>query len=511
MSKKIIYSLWTICISFAISHTVLADPNKKPNVIYIYASDLGKGLLSAYGQKHFTTPNIDRLINDGVSFSNAYGGSLTAFARASLFTGYHDCKKNKWRIENGGIHIREDTTQIMDGEAFINNNAILLPEDDYYLAQIFQKAGYVTGQIGKLGIGNASSRQQMKRYGWDYYYGFLDLVRSKGYYPPFLFENDQIVLIEGNTRRNGGAGLTPENDTAYKERWDMKGKKTYAPDLFVNKIIDFLRECKDLPFFLMYSTTLPQGPVSVPAVHPEVAGNDALTPVEKEYASMVKLLDEQVGIIINELRALNLEDHTIIVFTSDNGHELHYLQEGRLERPLVNKKTNELFDNIFNKYYSATAGDIFNGNAGLAGLKNSNLEGGIRVPLTFYWKGRLKKSVCTDIVSGYDLLPTMADLTGVRLQTKKDGISYLPVLMKGKKLPKQRYIITGSGEGPVMITNEGWKLRYYKNTKQYELYNLQKDVEEKYNVILRFPDVAEKMKKTLIEECNGDIDTGILY
>ena len=71
MGKKIIYSLWVIVISFAVSQSVLADPKKKPNVIYIYASDLGRGLLSAYGQAHFTTPNIDLLINDGVSFSNA--------------------------------------------------------------------------------------------------------------------------------------------------------------------------------------------------------------------------------------------------------------------------------------------------------------------------------------------------------------------------------------------------------------------------------------------------------
>ena len=512
MSKKFfIYSLLALGVCFIASQPVHANPKKNPNVIFIYASDMGKGLLSAYGQQHFTTPNMDALINNGVSFSNAYGGSLSAFARASLLTGYHDCNKNKWRITNGGVYVKEDTAYIHANEKFINGNSIFLPENDLYLPQVFKKAGYITGQIGKLGIGNVSSRNQMINYGWDYFYGFLDLVRSEGFYPLFLFENEQMVLIEGNTRKDGGRNLTPETDFTYQERWKMEGKKQYAPDLFIRKIIDFLHECKDNSFFLMYSTPFPRGPVSVPAVHPEVANNNSLTQVEKEYASMVKYLDDQVGIITKELQSLNLAENTMIVIASDNGHDIHYLQEGRISRPFVHKKTGELLDNYFNKYYSANAGDVLNGNAGMAGLKYSNLEGGIRVPLSFYWQGKLKKNVCEEVVTGYDFLPTMADLLGINLNSKKDGVSYLPTLMKGKKLSKNRYVIVGSDEGPAMITNEGWKLRFYNEQKKYELYNIRKDPEEKYNVILRFPDIAEKLKITLLNECNGNVDNGILY
>jgi len=217
-----------------------------------------------------------------------------------------------------------------------------------------------------------------------------------------------------------------------------------------------------------------------------------------------------VGVIMKELQALNLEENTIIVFSSDNGHDIHYSEKGKIARPFINKKTGEVFDNLFNKYYSATAGDIFNGNAGLAGLKYSNLEGGIRTPLVIYWKGNLQKSVCEEFVSGYDFLPAMAGLLSVKLKTKKDGVSFLPALLKGKKLSKNRYIIVGSDEGPAMITNEGWKLRYYCIQKQYELYHIKKDPEEKYNVILRFPKIAENMKKTLLNECNGIIENGIL-
>jgi arylsulfatase A-like enzyme len=510
-NKFFIYCFLTFGVFFTASLSVNANPKKNPNIIYIYASDLGKGLLSAYGQKHFTTPNIDALINNGVSFSNAYGGSLSAFARASQLTGYHDCNKGLWRISNGGAYIKEDTAHIYESEFLLNSRSVFLPENDLYLPQVFRNAGYVTGQIGKLGIGNISTRQQVERYGWDYFYGFLDLVRSEGYYPPFLFENDQTVIIEGNTRRDGGISFSPESELAYQARWNMEGKKAYAPDLFLKKIIECLHEFKDSPFFLMYSTPFPRGPVSVPVVHPEVANNDALAPIEKEYASMVKLLDDQVGIILKELQSLNLNKNTIIVFASDNGHDIHYHQQGRLARPFSNQRTGELFDNDRNKYRSADAGDIFNGNAGMAGLKYSNLNGGINTPLVFSWEGKIKKRVCEEVVAGYDFLPTIADLVGVKLNTKKDGVSFLPALMKGKKLSKNRYVIVGSEEGPVMITNEGWKLRYNKVREIYELYNLKRDPEEKYDVKLRFPEIVEKMQKTLLEECDGNIANGILY
>lgn len=508
--KSIIFSLLIGCVFFSAAQAVGANARKTPNVIYIYANDLGKGMLSVYGQKHLTTPNIDALVNNGVSFSNAYGGASTAHARASLLTGYHDCYKDKWTIPRGGGFVLKDTSHILDYERITDGHK-LLPENDLYLPQVFRHAGYVTAQIGMLGIGNVTSRGQMIKFGWDYYYGYLDLVRSKGYYPPFLFENGQMVLIEENTRADCGRTFESETEAAYKARWDMTGKEVYAPDLFINKTIDFLHEFKDHPFFLMFSTQLPHGPISIPAVHPEVANNEALTPIEKEYASMVKLLDDQVGKIMSELRALGLEENTIVVFASDNGHNISYLQEGRISRPFRNMKTGIRFDNSYNKYYSDRAGDVFNGNAGMAGLKGSNLDGGIHIPLTFFWKGNLKKRVCEEVVSNYDFLPTMADLLGVKLTTSKDGISFLPALMKGRKLPKNRHIVVASEEGPAIVTNEGWKLRYHRGIKKYELYNLKNDPEEKYDVILRFPERAVALEKMLLDACGGTVENGIIY
>lgn len=291
----------------------------------------------------------------------------------------------------------------------------------------------------------------------------------------------------------------------------MEGKKIYAPDLFLQKTVEFLEMFKEEPFFLMYSSQLPKGPVSVPAIHPEVANNENLTPLEKEYASMVKYLDDQVGAILEELRRLNLEEKTMLVFASDNGHDIHYQQENTFEKPFRNKRTGERFDNLFNKFYSDRAGDVFDGNAGMAGLRYSNLEGGIHIPLVFYWKGNLKPGACDEVVANYDFLPTMADWLGVKSETKKDGISFLPALMKGKKLPKKRFVIAGSDEGPALITNEGWKLRYYAKQQKYELYNLRNDPQEKFDVSLRFPEKVKILEKALLKACDGNIENGVFY
>ena len=511
MFKKInLLGLLSLCL-LLFSHQVDANPKNRPNVILIYASDMGKGLISTYGQKQFTTPNIDALINNGVSFDYAYGGSSTAHARASLLTGYHDCNKDKWIITTGGYYLQQDLSHIPTHESSINMSIVSFPQNDLFLPQVFEKAGYITAQIGLLGIGNTSTRNQMNHQGWRYFYGYLDLERGKGYYPPFLFENDQIVTIEGNTLVDCGKNFEPESDMAYKRRWNMEGKKVYSPDLFINKAVEFIQSFKDIPFFLMYSTQLPKGPVSIPAIHPEIAKNDNLTQVEKEYASMVKLLDDQVGTIMSELKKLGLEENTIIIFTSDNGHEIYYQQEDRIKSPYINKTTKVKIDNSYYKYYSNIVGDIFNGNAGLAGLKLSNLEGGINVPLVFYRKGSFEKMVCKEVVTNYDILPTMADFLGIKIESKKDGLSFLPALTKNRKLPKNRYVVVASGEGPALITNEGFKLRYFNATNSFELYNIRNDREEKFNVTQRMLKKTEELKKILLDECKGSIKNGMIY
>ncbi|ADV42129.1 sulfatase-like hydrolase/transferase [Bacteroides helcogenes] len=485
---------------------------RHPNVIYIYADDMGIGMLSAYGQRQFTTPNIDRLVKQGTAFSRAYGCMLSAPARASLLTGYHDCHgQDKWNISAGAAYMlpAADTARIASVEARIDASDVCLPEGDLYLPQVFRAAGYATAQIGKLEWGFTATRNQMRRHGWDYYYGYLDHARCHGFYPPFLFDDGSIELIEGNTRINCGKSIEQETVQTFAERRDHTGKNVYSQDIFVDKILNYIRAHKEERFFLYHPSQLPHGPVAIPSVHPELAANPHLTPIEREYGSMVKKLDETVGLILAELEELGIADRTIVVFSADNGHELYYSQKGRCEKPYRNLDTGMLYDDLADKYRSETSGDIFNGNAGMAGLKRSNLEGGVHIPLVFYGPGIIPKGKKSDaLVSNYDFLPTMAEWLKVSVQ-QKDGVSFLPQLLKGKPGNNRRYIIFGSNTGPGIVMGDGWKLRHYLSKQTVELFYLPDDPQEWHDLSKIHPEKVEELKKILLEECGGDLNRGV--
>lgn len=514
MKTSILLSMLMGCAS---THATVLKAHKpvvdRPNIIYIYADDMGMGMLSAYGQRQFTTPNIDRLVRRGTSFSRAYGCMLSAPSRASLLTGYHDCHgTDKWNISGGGAFVAsvEDTASIAATERRLEQNEVCLPEGDLYLPQVFKAAGYATAQIGKLEWGFTATRNQMRRHGWDYYYGYLDHVRCHGFYPPFLFDNGRIVEISGNTHKNCGKSIEQETPETLAERWDRNGKAVYSQDIFLDKILAYMREHKDEPFFLFHPTQLPHGPVAIPAIHPEVASNPALTTIEKEYASMVKMLDDHVGRILAELERLGIARRTIVVFAADNGHEIYYARKGRCEKPYRNLETGRYFDDFDDKFRSKAAGDVFNGNAGMAGLKRSNLEGGVHIPLVVYGPGMIPSGVVSSVlVTNYDFLPTVADGLGVRLASDKDGRSYLSVLFKGTKKDIHPYVVFGSNQGPAIVTKDGWKLRYYLPRKTVELFNLNDDPEERHNLAGKYPKKVKTLQELLLKECGGDIRNGV--
>ncbi|BAX82389.1 arylsulfatase [Labilibaculum antarcticum] len=482
----------------------------KPNVIFIYADDLGRGLLSVEGQKIIKTPNIDKLASQGMRFENAYGCMLCAPARASLLTGYHDCHNDRWKLSHGGAYLKISSGAMNQEEIErkLNDQYGPIPDDEVFLAEVFKNSEYTTGEIGKLEWGFSVTDKQMKRHGWDYYYGYLDHVRCHGFYPPFLFENGKLEYIEGNTRVDCGKSIERETDKTFEERWNREGKAVYSQNLFLEKILNFIRENKDRPFFLYHPTQLPHGPVAIPKVDDEFLNDSRLTQIEKEYASMVKMLDDHVGMIMTELKKLGLDKNTILVFSADNGHEIYYAQEGRILKPTRNMKTGEFFDDITTKYYSGLAGDVFDGNDGMAGIKRSNWEGGVRVPLIVSWPEKIEKGVSSNaLVANYDFISTMADLVGFSLPTAKDGVSYLPTLL-GEKSKPHDYVVYSSYLGPALVTKAGWKLRYFAPKDIFQLYFLPNDYREEKNLITENQEKAEQLIKLLSKECNGDFKNG---
>jgi len=489
--------------------------NTKPNIIYIYADDLGRGLLSCYGQRHYQTPNIDRLANEGVRFEQYYGCSYCAPARASLLTGRHDCHAGEFTVTKGGIYKKLSTGEMNydDIKELIHKTGIQAGEDDVFVAELAKKAGYVTGEIGKLEWGFATTPERMKRHGWDYHYGYYDHQRCHGFYPPFLFRNGEIVDIPGNTRDDCGAN--PSGDTPEKAeiRRNMEGRAIYSQDLFDEEIISFIRRHKEEPFFLWHPSQLPHGPTAIPHIHPSVVDNPELTEYEKEYASMVLRLDKTVGLILDELESLGISDNTAVFFTSDNGHEVYYSKSGRTTCPSWDggkDLAGQTIDNIDTKFYSDTCGDVFDGNNGMAGLKRCNLEGGVRLPALMRWPGQIPPSSTSHRLSAnYDFLATVAEMTGGSSPSWKDGYSFLKSAMNPDDSNQDHsHVVYASWQGPALVAADGWKLRYVTMNDSFQLYYLPDDYREEKNLAAEHPEKVSQLSALLIKECDGDLKYG---
>ncbi len=481
---------------------------KKPNIIYVYADDLGRGMLSCYGQQHFKTPNIDNLALNGVRFERAYGCAFCAPARASLISGIHDCHAGRWTFSSGGVYEQlgvtktyEEISQLIDNTGYVD-----IPNTEF-LPHIVKKDGYFAGQIGKLEWGFATTDADIRKHGWDYHYGYYDHQQCHGFYPPFLFEDGKVVDIDGNTHPNCGLTLNCESEESRRIRYDMTGKKKYSQDLFNEKIVEFIHKHKDEPFFLYHPSQLPHGPISVPDIHPGVADCTELSLYEKEYASMVLRLDDTVGIITDTLKELGLLEDTLIFFSSDNGHELYYVEDGRgCARESV--ITGKVFDEIEAHFNTKESNDIFNGNSGLKGKKRSNSEGGVRVPLIACQLGKTPKGVVSNkLVSNYDLMPTLAELVGTEMPLGKDGVSYYSELV-GEQSKGHDYVVYGSHKGPGLTMRDGWKIRYLMSVKRFELYKVTEDYAEEKNLADEYPEKLRELAQLLLKECDGYLENG---
>jgi arylsulfatase A-like enzyme len=481
-----------------------------PNIIYIYADDLGRGMLSCYGQSYFKTPNIDRLAAEGQRFTNAYGCAVCAPARASLLTGYHDCHAGAWSYTKGGIYKELSTggRSYEDIRELINNTSYNERSDEVFLASIAKQAGLVTGEIGKLEWGFSTTPERIARHGWDYHFGYYDHVRCHGFYPSFLWENGEMVEIPGNEHPNCGVSYmneTPENRARVEKEG---GKSVYSQDLFNQKIEGFIRKHKDEPFFLYHPSQLPHGPIAVPEVHAGVKNVEGLSLWEKEYASMILRLDDTVGMIYSLLEELNILENTVILFASDNGHEcVYYTEEGRCTG---GRKTvdGEAIDNIDLNYNSELAGDVFNGNDGLSGKKLFSLEGGARIPFIVRYPGTKQAgSVCDHMLANYDTMAMIAELLEVELPDWKDGVSFLPSL-KGTEQPKHESVVFAGSIGPALVTPDGWKVRYLTPLRRLQLFYLPDDYREEKNLAEQNPDKLREMATKLLKACDGNMYHG---
>jgi arylsulfatase A-like enzyme len=488
----------------------------KPNIIYIYADDLGRGMLSCYGQKHFRTPNIDRIAGEGMRFENAYGCAYCAPSRASMLTGTHDCHRGGWTMTQGGLYDKVTSGRMEVGELseLIHTVSLGAAPGQRFLAEIPREAGYATAQIGKLEWGFATTCRELRRHGWDYHYGYYDHAQCHGFYPPYVFENGTKLDIPGNTRDDFGKAPPDDSPENREERWSREGRAVYSQDLFDEKILEFLRKQgrSGQPFFLYHPSQLPHGPIIIPEIDPAVRDNPDLTVFEKEYASMVLRLDRSVGIILDELDRLGIAENTLVMFAADNGHEPgYYNQEGRCNAN-HDIHTGIPYDGVKTKFTSETSGDVFDGNDGMAGHKRDNFEGGVRLPFLARWPGVIDAgSVTHHLYANYDLMATVADITGTCSPEESDGISCLPEL-RGESERQQQHeaVIFASRQGPGLVTPEGWKLKQVNlpGNNLYQLYHLPDDRKEETDLKFEERGICERLSTILLRECDGNFLNG---
>ena len=409
------------------------------NVIFIMADDLGYRDLGCYGQQNIKTPNIDRLASRGMRFTQCYAGcTVCAPSRNTLMTGRH----------TGHVTIRGNYVE-RDGKRI----RIPLPEHTETVAKMLKSNGQKTGMIGKWGLGEPRSTGIPNNQGFDYWYGFLNQHRAHDYYPEYLWENQDKVILNGN--KNGK-------------------KQEYAHDLFEEKTQEFIRKNKDERFFLYLPYTIPHAQYEIPDLV-EYADKD-WSHDEKAYAAMVTKMDRGIGRMLSLLKKLDLDKNTLIFVTSDNGAAHRW------------KGT---FDSC----------------GQLRGIKRDMYEGGLRVPMIATLPVVIPAGTTSEMPWYFpDLMPTLAEIAGMNPPIGIDGRSVWPALQGKKQSMKDRAFYWEFIQMPpnqtlkqaVRLNN--WKAVRKATHASLELYDLSRDISEQNDVSREFKKVSRQMAAIMKRE-----------
>lgn len=391
------------------------DPskNKKPNVIMILTDDQGWGDLSMNGHRQLSTPHIDALAAGGVTFDRFYVSPVCSPTRAEILTGRYHVRGGVYSTSQGGERLDLDETT---------------------MAEVFRKGGYATAAYGKWHNGMQAGYHPNAR-GFDDFYGFCS-GHWGNYFDPMLEHNGEIVKGDG-----------------------------FIIDDLTSHGIDFIKDNKDNPFFLYLPYCTPHSPMQVPDRWYEKYDGLELQQggtypdrekIEHTRAAlaMCENIDWNVGRIMEQLKAMNLLENTIVMFLSDNGPNGHRW------------------------------------NGGMRGTKGSTDEGGIRSPLIMSWKGTLESGKVVDnICSNIDLLPTLCDLTGVDLQTNKpvDGRSIKPLLIEDSSEWDDGLVIS-HWKGNTSVRSQTHRL-----DQEGKLYDMVHDPNQTVDVAAEHPEVMNAL------------------
>ncbi len=420
----------------------------QPNIVLINIDDMGWNDISFMGSEYYNTPHIDALADQSLVFTQGYAASANcAPSRASIHSGKWTTRHQIYTVANS------DRGKSSDRKLIPIKNTTVLDKKFTTLSQKLKQQGYITCHSGKWHISD-----DPLEYGFDVNIAGGPQGAPGSYYPPFGNNSKQIKV--------------------------EKGKSEYLTDLIMENTLLFLDDVKG-PFFLNYSPY---------AVHTPIHPVDSLLykyenkPPYKgqknpRYATMIENLDRNIGLLVDKLKKRKLFDNTFIIFTSDNGG---YFGKITMQKPL---------------------------RAG----KGSYYEGGIRVPFFFLWKDKISPGKDTQTpISHLDIFPTLMDLVGDHSMEKElDGHSLLPLTTKNTSLKERSFfwhfpiylqgydIKYNENRDSLFRTRPGsvirkgdWKLHYYFEDKDVEVFNLKEDIGERNNLA----EVNKAKKQELLDE-----------
>ena len=455
--------------------TVLASAAEQPNIVVLFADDLGYGELSCQGNPEIPTPHIDSIAASGVRFTSGYvAGPNCSPSRAGLLTGR---TPTRFGYEFNPTGARNEEP------------GFGLPPEELTIAEALHDAGYTTGLIGKWHQGG-SAKYHPFRHGFDEFFGFT----HEGHYfvpPPY---KGVTTMLRRKTLPGGLTGRwVGDKDLIYTDHmggnepdYDADNPITrggqpvveteYLTDALTREAVDFIDRHDDKPFFLYLAYN---------AVHSPLQGADAymakfshIDDIHRRiFAAMLANMDDSVGAVMTQLRKSGLEENTIVFFLSDNGGPTRELTSSNLP---------------------------------LRGSKGQMYEGALRVPFMMQWKGTIPPAqVYEKPVSSFDIYATaVANSEGVIAPKQIEGVDLIP-FVTGKNSGTPHETLFWRQGGKTAIRHGDWKLvrmgkRLTAGKAKWELYDLSKDISEETNLARSHPERLTELVK-LWEQMNGEM------
>lgn len=427
--------------------------------------DMGYNDVGFNGSTEIPTPNIDRIANEGVKFTNGYTSySVCGPSRAGFITGRYG---QRFGFERNPQYRTDDPD-------------MGLPKTEKTIAEYLQTVGYTSGIIGKWHLGAHISNHPLNR-GFDEFFGHLG--GGHCYFPKNLVIEDSYFTgdeIEIPSEEAGGKTWKGSGEIASYRTLIMKGYEPirttkYLTEEFSDAAVDFVERNQKEPFFLFLSFNAPHAPMQASQKYLDRFPN-IKNDKRKTYAAMVSAVDDGVGQVLDKLKELEIEEETIVVFLSDNGGP-----------------------------ESKNGSD----NGLLREGKGSIYEGGFRVPFAMRWKGHLKETIYEYPVSSLDIFGTIAALSNVAIEKDKplDGVNLIPFMRRAEKGAPHKNIFIRKYDSKLYSVRDGnLKLVVKKKSDTKELYDLEKDISESNNIASDHKKTVRRLSG-LLDEWESELKT----